>query len=113
MKPTKDKHRLVLGKIVVAVIGIFWIITAQQWIGIKSVIELSVTVASIITGGILGLFALGFLFRWTTARGAYVAIVFCILFTTWATLTRVNLPGMETALIDLGRFNYALSPYLS
>ena len=109
---TKDKHRLVLGKIVVAVIGIFSIITAQQWIGIKSVIELSVTVASIITGGILGLFALGFLFRWTTARGAYVAIVFCILFTTWATLTRVNLPGMETALIDLGRFNYALSPYL-
>ena len=109
---SKDKHRLHLGKIVVAVIGTTSIIIAQQWIGIKSVIELSVTVASIITGGILGLFALGFLFRWTTARGAYIGIVFCILFTGWATLTRVNLPGMETALLDLGRFNYMLSPYL-
>ncbi len=109
---SKDKHLLLLGKIVVAVIGASSIIIAQQWIGIKSVIELSVTVASIITGGILGLFALGFLFRWTTARGAYIGIVFCILFTGWATLTRINLPGMETALLDLGRFNYTLSPYL-
>ncbi len=109
---SKDKHRLLLGKITVAVFGATSIFIAQQWIGIKSVIELSVTVAAIVTGGILGLFALGFLFKWTTARGAYIGIIFCIFFTAWATFTRVKLPGMETTLLDLGHFNYTLSPYL-
>ena len=108
----EDKHRLLLGKIVVAVFGAISIYIAQQWIGIKSVVELSVTVATIVTGGILGLFALGFLFRWTTAWGAYIGIIICIFFMAWATFTRVNLPGMESTLIDLGRFNYTLSPYL-
>lgn len=107
-----DKHRLLLGKIVVAVFGVISIYIAQQWIGIKSVVELSVTVAAIVTGGILGLFALGFLFRWTTAWGANIGIIICIFFTAWATFTRVILPGMETTLINLGRFNYTLSPYL-
>ena len=107
-----DKHRLILGKIVVAMFGAISIYIAQQWIGIKSVVELSVTVAAIVTGGILGLFALGFLFRWTTAWGAYIGIIVCIFFTAWATFTRVILPGMETTLINLGRFNYTLSPYL-
>ncbi len=107
-----DRHQLIVGKIVVAVLGASSILIAQQWIGIRSVIELSITVASIVTGGILGLFALGFLFRWTTSRGAYIGIIFCFLFTGWATVTGVNLPGSNTPLLNFGQFNYTLNPYI-
>ena len=66
---TDEKHRLLMGKLVVAVFGVSSIVAAQQWVGIKSVIETSLIVGSIIGGGTLGLFTLGFLFRWTTSRG--------------------------------------------
>ena len=58
------------------------------------------------------LFALGFLFRWTTSRGAYIGIIFCFLFTGWATVTGVNLPGSDTPLLNFGKFNYNLNPYI-
>ena len=109
---SKDRHRLLLGKTVVVFFGVSSIIMAQQWIGIKSVIELSIVVGAMIPGGILGVFSLGFLFRWTTARGAYIAIAISILFNSWAAFTRITLPGMETPLLDFGRFNYTLSPFV-
>ena len=109
---SKDKQRLLLGKTVVLFFGVSSIIMAQQWIGVKSVIELSIIVGTMIPGGILGLFSLGFLFRWTTTRGAYIAIAITILFNSWAAFTRITLPGMETPLLDFGRFNYTLSPFV-
>jgi SSS family solute:Na+ symporter len=109
---SKDKQRLLLGKTVVVFFGVSSIIMAQQWIGIKSVIELSIVVGAMIPGGILGVFALGFLFRWTTARGTYIGVAVSIIFNSWAAFTRIILPGMETTLLDFGRFNYTLSPFV-
>jgi len=97
---------------VVVFFGVSSIIMAQQWIGIKSVIELSIVVGAMIPGGILGVFALGFLFRWTTARGTYIGVAVSIIFNSWAAFTRIILPGMETTLLDFGRFNYTLSPFV-
>ena len=67
----------------------------------------------IFTGGILGLFALGMLFRWTLAKGAYLGILACLLFTGWATLTRLRLPGSAEPILDLGSFNCTLSLWLT
>jgi SSS family solute:Na+ symporter len=49
--------------------------------------EIVVVALSIVGGGMLGLFALGFFDRGVTVRGAYAGIVACLLFTGWATLT--------------------------
>ena len=87
-------------------------IMAHLWTRVEGVIELAVTVAIILTAGILGVFALGLCFRRATARGLCVGITVCVLFSGWATLTRVPLPGMDAPVLDLGSYNYTLSPYL-
>ena len=109
---SSDRQRLRVGKAVVTLLGIASVVLAQQWIGIEAVIRLSFTLAGILTGGILGLFALGLLFRGTTARAAYAGILACAVFSAWATLTRVDLPPHNAPLLDLGTYNYSLSPYL-
>ena len=87
----------------------------SQWtrIGNASLVEFSLTMTMIFTGGILGLFALGMLFRWTLAKGAYLGILACLLFTGWATLTRLRLPGSAEPILDLGSFNCTLSLWLT
>lgn len=72
----------------------------------KSVMENVVTITAILSGGMLGLFFLGFLTRRATRRGCYVGIVACLAFTTWGTLTE---PGHR--LLDLG-VNFPLNPIL-
>jgi SSS family solute:Na+ symporter len=49
--------------------------------------EIVVISVSIIAGGALGLFGLGFLTRRATTRGCYAGIVACLLFVGWGTLT--------------------------
>ena len=104
-----DRRRLFVGKCAVVVTGVASILLALQWtrLGNPSLVETMMTMAMIVTGGLLGLFALGMLFRWTTARGAYAGIASCLLFTAWATLT-----NNDSQVLDLGRFNYSLSPFL-
>jgi len=50
-------------------------------------VELIVTLGMIFAAGMLGLFALGFLSRRATARGAYVGMAVCVSFVAWATAT--------------------------
>jgi SSS family solute:Na+ symporter len=65
-----------------------------------------VTVAAILSGGMLGLFFLGFLTRRATRQGCYVGIAACAVFTAWGTLTEP-----QNQLLDLG-FNFPLNPIL-
>ncbi len=109
---SSDRRRLLVGRIVVTLLGAASILLAQKWIGIEVMLRLAFTLAGILTGGIVGLFVLGLLFRGTTARGAYAGILACALFSSWATLTRLDLPPNNAPLLDLGTFNYTLSPYL-
>jgi SSS family solute:Na+ symporter len=107
-----DGQRLWTGRIVVGVLGVLAILFSQLWIGIGTALELGVQLFSIATAGMLGLFALGALTRRANGRGAVVGIVACILFTAWATLTSVQLPALNTVLLDLGPFNYRWHPFL-
>ena len=109
-----DRSSLLVGKSAVVFFGVASLILAVQWTKVEnsSLVEFALTMAMIVTAGLLGLFALGMLFRWTTARGAYAGIAACLLFTVWATATTIKMPEADTVLVDLGRFNYQLSPFL-
>ncbi len=93
---SSDKARLLFGRSAVAVGGLIATALALLLTMTRSMaaFELVPVAVSIIAGGGLGLFGLGLLTRRTTKEGAYVGIVVCVLFVTWATLTgplKINL----------------------
>lgn len=106
---TSDAARLFFGRIAVLGGGLLAAWVAVLLIpreGTVPVIERTVVIASIISGGTLGLFALGLLSRTATRQGCYTGIACCIVFTAWAVLTE---PGAR--MVDLG-FNYPFDPIL-
>ena len=107
-----DQQQLAVGRSSVVVVGLAAILMAQQWIGIESFVEFGVGIASVFSGGMVGLFGLGVLFRRATATGAYAGIAACVLLTGWATLTRIRLPKMEEPFLNLGSYNYTWVPVL-
>jgi SSS family solute:Na+ symporter len=68
--------------------------------------ERVIMVASILSGGTLGLFCLGFLTRSATRQGCYIGVACCVVFTAWAILTEPR-----NRVLDLG-FNFPLNPIL-
>ncbi len=104
-----DRARLVCGRFFVAVGGgiAAWVAVAllpDQ--GVKSVMEKVVTLSAILSGGMLGLFCLGFLTTRATRSGCYAGIVACVIFTTWGMLS-----GPGNRVIDFG-LNFTLNPIL-
>ncbi len=86
---TTDRVRLFFGRLAVLGGGILstgaaFLLTLTRSTAAYEIVVVSV---SIIAGGMLGLFALGFLCRRTTRSGAYAGIIVCLLFVSWATLT--------------------------
>ncbi len=104
-----DSARVACGRVAVglgglAVVGVALLLAPDE--GLRSVIERVVTISAILSGGMLGLFALGFLTRRATRRGCYVGIAACALFTAWGMLTEPR-----TRLLDLG-WNFEMNPIL-
>jgi solute:Na+ symporter, SSS family len=109
---TSDHQRLFMGRLAVTILGILAIVFSQLWIGIGTAMEFAVQLFSIATAGMLGLFALGALTKRANAKGAFVGIVACVIFTAWATLTSVKLPAINHVLLDLGPLNFPWHPFL-
>jgi len=84
-----EKNRLLFGRCAVTLTGLICIAIALILISAraKALIELIVTLGMIFSGGMLGLFALGFFSTRATRRGAYIGTVICLAFILWATLT--------------------------
>lgn len=104
-----ERGRLLTGRIAVLGAGALALGVALLMApagGAATIMERAVTVASILSGGMLGLFFLGFLTRRATRRGCYVGVAACVVFTAWGTLTA---PGSRR--LDLG-FNFPLHPIL-
>ncbi|HSH09787.1 MAG TPA: sodium/solute symporter [Oceanipulchritudo sp.] len=104
-----DRFQLIFGRCMVFLAGIVTTLIAILLIpeqGLASVMERGVTIAAILSGGMLGLFFLGFLTRRATRQGCYIGIVSCILFTAWALLTEP-----KTRTLDLP-LNFDLNPIL-
>jgi SSS family solute:Na+ symporter len=110
LKPdASDRAQLICGRIMVVLGGALTIIAAWLLLpeeGAAPLMERVIIIASILSGGTLGLFCLGFFTRTATRRGCYVGIACAAVFTAWAILTQ---PGAR--MVDLG-FNFPLNPLL-
>ena len=104
-----DRAQLLTGRLAVAGAGGLAIAVALIMApkgGGATIMERAVTIAAILSGGMLGLFFLGFFTRRATRRGCYLGLAACALFTAWGTLTEP-----QNRLLDLG-FNFPLNPIL-
>lgn len=106
---SSDRARLACGRWMVAVGGVGAAIAGSMMIpteGSAPLMERVIMVATILAGGTLGLFCLGFLTTRATRRGCYIGMACCALFTTWAILTEP-----KAHLVDLG-FNFPFTPFI-
>lgn len=104
-----DRARLRCGRIMIAFAGMLTVVAAWLLLPEKNsapLMERVIMIASILSGGTLGLFCLGFLTRTATRQGCMVGIVCCAIFTAWAILTEPR-----ARVLDLG-FNFSLNPIL-
>jgi SSS family solute:Na+ symporter len=101
-----ERARLLFGRGGVLVAGLISIGIAMLLISTraKAQVEMIITLGMIFAGGLLGLFALGFLSTRATRRGAYTGTVICLIFIIWAVLT-------GPLKIDLG-FNFNMHPIM-
>lgn len=108
-RDASDRAQLLCGRLMVVFGGMLtiaaaWLLLPEE--GAAPLMERVIIIASILSGGTLGLFCLGFFTRTATRRGCYVGIAVAALFTAWAILTQ---PGNR--IVDLGG-NFPLNPLL-
>jgi SSS family solute:Na+ symporter len=104
-----DRARLICGRVMIALAGGLTVIAAWCLLpekGSAPLMERVILIASILSGGTLGLFCLGFLTRSATREGCYIGVACCAIFTAWAILT-----GPRSRVLDLG-VNFPLNPIL-
>lgn len=116
-KNTTDIQCLRLGKAIVLICGVFSVGIACLYIyaGGDAILKTVFSFYAIFSGGIAGIFLLGFFTVRANRKGINIGIIACILFTTYAVLTSTNfnLGGGEKKLIfDLGRFNFPHHKYM-
>ena len=112
-----DRSKLIVGKFVVAGCGIAAILIASLYLrlGGEGVLGIVFNLYAIFSGGIVGLFLLGLLTRRANWQGVNIAIVACMAFTAWATLTSTQIPdagGGKRLILDLGRYNFTHHTYM-
>jgi SSS family solute:Na+ symporter len=104
-----DRAQVRCGRAMVIVGGSLTIVAAWLLLpekGSAPLMERVITIASVLSGGTLGLFCLGFFSRSATREGAYAGIAVCAVYTAWAIFTEPR-----HRVLDLG-FNFALNPLL-
>jgi len=116
-KNTTDKQCLTLGKIIVVACGIFAVGIACLYVhlGGEAILGTVFALYAIFSGGIAGIFLLGFLTVRTNRKGLYVGIGACVLFTAYALLTSTefDLGGpQKQKLLDLGSLNFPHHKYM-
>jgi len=118
-----DKQRLFAGRVLVLICGIFAVLIACAYVkmGGKAVLGTVFALYAVFSGGIAGMFLLGFFTTRTNKKGMYVGIVACVLFTAWAVLTSTMFDlGAKTEdgkvlkelILNWGRFNFTHDKYM-
>lgn len=110
-----DKKCLKVGRIIVVISGICALGVAFGYVAAegKNALAVVFTLYAIFSGGIAGLFFLGFFTTRANMKGLYFGIAACVLFTGYALLTSntYNVGGISLHL-DLGRFNFTHHKYM-
>jgi solute:Na+ symporter, SSS family len=95
IRPTSSDHRqLILGKATTCLWGVIGTLTALSMIRVKTALDFSYTISSILSGGLLGVFMLAFLVRRAHTIGIYIALAAGILMTAWGSLGELGNAGL-------------------
>jgi solute:Na+ symporter, SSS family len=111
----QDKEYLRAGKVMVVVAGLISVAIGMLYlyIGNEGVLGIVFTIYAIFSGGIVGIFLLGFLSSRANRQGVNIGIIVCILFTAWAFLTSTPIGVHEKKLLlDLGDYNFKHHPLM-
>jgi SSS family solute:Na+ symporter len=104
-----DKKYLMAGKMIIVISGLVSIAVGAMYLslGNEGVLGVIFTVYAIFSGGIVGIFLLGFLSARANRQGVNIGIIVCILFTTYAFLTSTPVGVHDKKLLlDLGEYNF-------
>ena len=105
-----DKEYLFGGRVMVVFSGLLSMAIGMLYtsIGNEGVLGVVFTLYAIFSGGIVGIFLLGLLSSRANRKGINIAIVVCIIFTSYAFLTStpIGLGENKTLLLDLGKYNF-------
>jgi SSS family solute:Na+ symporter len=106
-----DRSYLLAGKLIVAISGLVSIAIGSiyLYLGNEGVLGVIFTVYAIFSGGIVGIFLLGFLSARANRQGINIGIIVCILFTAYAFLTSTPVgihENEQKLLLDLGPYNF-------
>ncbi|MHC5109435.1 MAG: sodium:solute symporter family protein [Planctomycetota bacterium] len=111
-----DREYLRIGRWTVVVCGALAVGVACLYVKTdgKTVLSMVFTLYAIFSGGIAGLFALGFLTKRANRHGVNIGIIACVLFTAYAVLTSrpFTIGGEKKLLLDLGAWNFAHHKYM-
>jgi solute:Na+ symporter, SSS family len=109
-KPNRaDREYLRAGKIMIVVSGIVSVAIGALYLntGNEGVLGVVFTLYAIFSGGIVGIFLLGFLSARANRQGVNIGIIVCILFTAWAFLTSTPVGvNDKKLLLDFGDYNF-------
>lgn len=105
-----DKEYLTVSKTIVVISGLIAIGIGAIYLqaGNEGVLGIVFTLYAIFSGGIVGIFLLGIFSARANKQGVNIAIIVCILFTSYAflTSTKIGYGDNKTLLLDLGAYNF-------
>lgn len=91
-----DRRQLLVLKTASVLVGIVGAVVALAMLSVGSIIDAWWTLSSVFSGGMLGLYLLGFVSHRTNSRAALWGVVCGVLVIGWITLaTTLNLPGIH------------------
>ncbi|GAB3996930.1 hypothetical protein GCM10028807_40780 [Spirosoma daeguense] len=105
-----DKEYLTVSKTIVVISGLIAIGIGAIYLqaGNEGVLGIVFTLYAIFSGGIVGIFLLGIFSARANRQGVNIAIIVCILFTSYAflTSTQIGIGDSKKLLLDLGNYNF-------
>ena len=111
LRPNRpDSEYLKASKIFIIVSGLIAISIGAIYLnaGNEGVLGIVFTLYAIFSGGIVGIFLLGLLSSRANRQGINIAIVTCVIFTSYAflTSTEIGIGDNKSLLLDLGEYNF-------
>lgn len=111
IKPNQtDKKYLFASKLMIVFSGLLSVVIGYIYLfaGGEGVLSVIFTVYAIFSGGIVGIFMLGIFSARANRQGINIAIIVCIIFTSFAflTSTEIGLEGHKKLLLDFGDYNF-------
>jgi SSS family solute:Na+ symporter len=86
-KTRSDRQKLYFSRMSVLISGLLAVLLAMSMTQIKSMADAALNFVSLVAGGVLGMYALGFLTKRCSKTGLYVGIIMGVLFIFWAYFT--------------------------